>query len=124
MRSVSAIASSQIPPAGDALNDQPCRGLLAPCARLLTGNFQSDEQRIEAAYARALSRAPKDKEKQSLLEFLKSQREYYNPNAEEAAKLLKTGIVPVPAPIKAPELAAWTQVCRVVLNLHETITRY
>ena len=22
------------------------------------------------------------------------------------------------------ELAAWTQVCRVILNLHETITRY
>jgi len=26
--------------------------------------------------------------------------------------------------VNEPELAAWTQVCRVVLNLHETITRY
>ena len=25
---------------------------------------------------------------------------------------------------KQTELAAWTQVCRVILNLHETITRY
>ena len=24
----------------------------------------------------------------------------------------------------ADELAAWTQVCRIILNLHETITRY
>jgi hypothetical protein len=93
-------------------------------ANLLTSNFQSDEQRIDAAFARALSRAPKVKEKQSLLEFLKSQREYYTPNAGEAAKLIKTGIAPAPAAIKPPELAAWTQVCRVVLNLHETITRY
>ena len=39
-------------------------------------------------------------------------------------------VVGQPFPVAVPnnaaetELAAWTQVCRVILNLHETITRY
>ena len=93
-------------------------------SRLLGGAATTDPQKINAAYEQALSREPKTKEKQSLLEFLKSQRDYYAPHPEEAKKLLKTGIAPVPAKVDAPELAAWTQVCRVILNLHETITRY
>jgi len=59
-----------------------------------------------------------------LLEFLKQQRDYYTPHPDEAEKLLKVGFAPQPSNIAAPELAAWTQVCRVILNLHETITRY
>jgi hypothetical protein len=30
----------------------------------------------------------------------------------------------VPEGLDRAELAAWTEVCRVILNLHETITRY
>ena len=42
---------------------------------------------------------------------------------DEAKQLLHAGIAP--GLTKDPvELAAWTQVCRVILNLHETITRY
>ena len=41
-----------------------------------------------------------------------------------AAKLLSVGIAPAPGPDADPvELAAWTNTCRVILNLHETITR-
>jgi hypothetical protein len=93
-------------------------------ANLLSGKPCSEEQRISEAYERALSREPKQKEELSLLEFLKQQRDYYTPHPDEAEKLLKIGIAPPAANIAAPELAAWTQVCRVILNLHETITRY
>ena len=34
-----------------------------------------------------------------------------------------TGQSPIPADIDPAELAAWTSVARVLLNLHETITR-
>jgi len=83
----------------------------------------SDESRIKAIYLRALARLPKDAERASLLTFLESQRAVFKATPEDATKLLATGLKPVPA-ASAPELAAWTSVCRVVLNLHETITRY
>ena len=41
----------------------------------------------------------------------------------DAQKLLATGLRPLPQGNPA-ELAAWTSLCRVVLNLQETITRY
>lgn len=60
--------------------------------------------RIAIAYERALGRPPKPSETQSLLRFLDQQRET--------------------APQDARELYAWTQLCRVILNLHETISIY
>jgi hypothetical protein len=37
--------------------------------------------------------------------------------------LIKTGEAPVAKNVDAAELAAWTNVTRVILNLHETINR-
>jgi hypothetical protein len=36
---------------------------------------------------------------------------------------LKVGFTPPPAQADPSELAAWTHVTRVILNLHETLTR-
>jgi hypothetical protein len=93
-------------------------------ARVLSSASSNDDQRLVFAFQRALMRSPNDKEKKSLLNFLSEQREHYKGNNEEAAKLLKIGNAPEPRKASAEELAAWTQVCRVILNLHETITRY
>ena len=41
----------------------------------------------------------------------------------EASKLLDQGESPMPRKIGRPELAAWTQVASILLNLDETITR-
>ena len=43
---------------------------------------------------------------------------------EEAEKLIKTGRGPARHDLGDSELAAWTTVCRVILNLHETISVY
>jgi hypothetical protein len=93
-------------------------------ARLLAMPNGSDEDRLERAFEIALTRPIKDKEKQSLLTFLAAQREYYGKNSEDATKLLRIGNASEPKTASADELAAWTQVCRVVLNLQETITKY
>jgi hypothetical protein len=37
--------------------------------------------------------------------------------------LLKIGQTPLPKDLDQSELAAWTNIARVILNLHETITR-
>ena len=60
----------------------------------------------------------------SLEKFLAAQRSEYTGHPEDAKELLQVGNMPEPRVASAPELAAWTQVCRVVLNLHETITCY
>jgi hypothetical protein len=82
-----------------------------------------DETKIQTVYLRTLARQPKPREKQSLLSFLKTQRETFKATPDEASKLLMTGLRPAPKG-DASELAAWTSLCRVALNLHETITRY
>jgi hypothetical protein len=84
----------------------------------------SDSGRIDTIYQRALCRLPSDAERDSLMGFLAEQRKYYGANAADAAALCTVGNSPAPAGINEPELAAWTTVCRVVLNLHESITRY
>lgn len=89
-------------------------------AESLTG---SDTERLEQVFLRLLARPPTEKERTSLLTFLAGQRDAWRAVPEDAQKLLATGLRPLPQGDPA-ELAAWTSLCRVVLNLHETITRY
>ncbi len=90
--------------------------------RVLT-TANDDDARLELAYELAIARSPKSQEKQSLLKLLESQREHYRTVADDADKLVHVGILPAKC-ADEPELAAWTAVTRVILNLHETITRY
>jgi hypothetical protein len=93
-------------------------------AGLLSSARASDRARIEAAYQKALGRAPKSKEIASLDHFLHEQRAYYKEKPEDAKRLLRVGARSASAAVDEAEVAAWTQVCRVVLNLHESVTRY
>jgi hypothetical protein len=97
-------------------------------ARVLAGNAMGDDDvddgRLDYIFRQALCRSPEPAEQRSLTTFLAEQRSYYNFHKDDADKLVHTGIAPVAAGIDESELAAWATVCRVVLNLHETITRY
>ena len=92
--------------------------------RLLLPAKKSDAQRLDSAFELALARPARDKEKASLLKFLAKQREHFQQENDEPVKLMKVGIAVPPKGIDKSELAAWTQVCRVILNLQETVTRY
>ncbi|WP_395091583.1 PSD1 and planctomycete cytochrome C domain-containing protein [Armatimonas sp.] len=94
-------------------------------ARVLAASLKAktDDAKLSEIYQRALARSPKPQEKVSLLAFLAKVRTEYATRPDDAKKLLAIGLAPTPVG-NAPELAAWTSVCRVVLNLHETITRY
>src|SRR5207244_6597320 len=52
-------------------------------AKVLAAGDRTDEQRLGAAFERALARPAKEKEKQSLLKFLAAQREHYQQAADE-----------------------------------------
>jgi hypothetical protein len=92
-------------------------------ARLLTAPGADDTARLTQAFELAVARPPRAKEKDSLLDFLETQRDHYRATPEDAEKLVRIGTVPR-APGDPAELAAWTSLCRVVLNSQEVITRY
>ena len=92
--------------------------------RLLRSAPEDDDARIRRAFELALARPPKGSETDSLRRFLARQREQAAADPGAAARFLRVGRHPVPPGTDEPELAAWTQVARVVLNLQETITRY
>ncbi len=83
-----------------------------------------DDQRLDLIYEKALARPVEASERKSLEKFLNTQREYYQAHLEDAKKLMRVGLTVEPKVATDAELAAWTQVCRVVFGLHETITRY
>jgi hypothetical protein len=83
-----------------------------------------DDDRIRHALQLALSRSPKPGEVEGLMSFLAKQRESYKNSPADAVAFLKTGFSDPGTGQDPTELAAWTLLCRVILNLHETITRY
>jgi hypothetical protein len=57
------------------------------------------------------------------LALLREERVRFQADPEATRTLLAVGKRPVPGDVPGAELAAWTQVSRLVLNLHETVTR-
>jgi Protein of unknown function (DUF1553)/Protein of unknown function (DUF1549) len=82
-----------------------------------------DAAKLQRAFSAALGRPASAEESGPLLKFLAKQRTAYALQADAASALLRTGLAPLPPEEQRAEVAAWTQVCRVILNLHETITR-
>ena len=78
--------------------------------------------RMELAVQRALQRPPTQAELELLGELLDSERARFAADPEAARALVSVGQAPVPGG-DLVERAAWTQVCRTLLNLHETLTR-
>jgi hypothetical protein len=79
---------------------------------------------VREEFLRLLSREPNAREEGSLQKFFETQLAYYRSKPAEASKLLAIGYHRLPLDTDAPELAAWTSVARVLMNLNETIVRY
>jgi hypothetical protein len=79
--------------------------------------------RIRWAWKQALDRLPRLDELATVQQLVQKQLEEYKENPEAAQALLKIGQMPAVKDLDRAELAAWTSVARVLLNLHETITR-
>ena len=92
-------------------------------ARIVRDGGHSDTERLRYAYRRALQRDPTTGESDLLLELYRRHLAQYQADTKAALALLNVGDARPPADANPAELAAWTSVARVVLNLHETITR-
>jgi hypothetical protein len=84
-----------------------------------------DSGRLEWLMWRAVGRAPESLELESLTQLLiESRQRLADPAAATAvAGLDNPHLPPPPADVSPHELAAWTIVCRAVLNLDETISK-
>jgi hypothetical protein len=91
--------------------------------KTLSAGGNNDAARITRAFERATGRRPNEQETAVLIELLENHRKQFADKPEEARKLIAVGDAPVPENVGAIELAAWTSVCRAILNLHETMTR-
>ena len=93
-------------------------------AQKLLTEARSDKARIKVAYLHALGREPTVTENRTLQSFLKRERKRFRKEQNETAPYLEIGLnAPEPNEPQV-ELAALTSLCRAILNLHETITRY
>ncbi len=98
------------------------------CARVLAQRTlaeagPTDADRLSFAFRQATARRPDAFERETLTKLLATNRATYQADAKAAGALLKVGLAPLPKDVGPAELAAWTAVCRVVLNLSETLTR-
>lgn len=106
------------------LNDPVFTEAARVFAQRLLVTAGGDAGKLTTAFHLALSRSPKAAEAASLTAFLSEQRKYFQANGADAEKVAALGNAPHTAGVDPAELAAWANVCRVILNLHETITRY
>jgi hypothetical protein len=91
--------------------------------RILREGGASVGDRLTWAFGCALSRKPKDADLKVLADLHDRHLREYVDDKAAAQKLLTTGAHTLPPNADVAELAAWTSVARVILNLHETITR-
>lgn len=93
-------------------------------SRIIDEGGQTVTDRINWAYHMALSRLPQPKELELMTSLYEKHQSEYANNLDAASALVAAGEAPTTQGVVTAELAAWTSVARVILNLHETITRY
>ena len=105
--------------------------LFLECARALAmktliDGGKLDSERIAYAFRRATARLPDETESAALLALLAKQTERFSqPDARpwDLAATDPASPPALPAGITPAQAAGWTAVCRVILNLDETITK-
>ncbi|HVY91132.1 MAG TPA: DUF1553 domain-containing protein, partial [Bryobacteraceae bacterium] len=108
----------------DLLNDP----IFVEAARVFAENIldkggKTVDSQLTWAFERSLERKPDAVELKALRDVYHSAALHFETDRKGAAGLLAIGEAPVPAEMKTEDLATMTSVARVILNLHEAITR-
>ena len=104
----------------DVQHVEAARGL---ATRLLAEASGDDASRIAWLYRTVLARRPQPAEAAVVADTLAGHRKRYAADGEAARKLVAHGESKPPESLPAGELAAWTLVANMMLNLDETLTR-
>jgi hypothetical protein len=90
---------------------------------IMTDGGATIEQRLTYAFRLATSRKPTVKEIAVLQKVFTDQLAAFRKDPEQAKKLLGVGMAPRNEKLDPAELAAWTMIASVILNLDETMTK-
>ena len=90
---------------------------------ILEQGGRSLKSRLDWAFLRALGRQPTQEERRILSELHRKNLARFRTDPTGAGDLARAGEAPGAPNEKASDLAAMTSVARVILNLHEVITR-
>jgi hypothetical protein len=97
------------------------------CAQALAAHVleakQDQPERIDYAFRRVLARPPTDAERAELLRLLDQQRAHIAEGWVDTKVLAGKRVEDLPKGVSPTQLAAWTTVSRVLLNLDETMTK-
>jgi hypothetical protein len=91
--------------------------------RMMREGGKRPEERIEYACRLALARPPKPAEAQVLADTLRQFQARYRADGKAAEQFLSHGDAPRDRKLDARDLAAYTSVASLVLNLDETVTK-
>jgi len=91
--------------------------------RIMAEAGERSDDRISLAFRYALSREPDAQELEVLRALYHKHLMEYTEDKAAATALTRAGMAPTLSDLDAADVAAWTSVTRVILNLHETITR-
>jgi mono/diheme cytochrome c family protein len=91
--------------------------------RMMTEAGPTADERIALAFRLATARLPSANESAVLKKTFEDQWAFFRNDASAATKLLSTGEAPRNEKLDPAELAAWTTVASVILNLDETVTK-
>jgi hypothetical protein len=91
--------------------------------RIVTECQGDDSQRIVWAWQQVLQRDPSEEEMKIASELFEQHLTVYQENPATAESLLAVGQTSLPENIDKVQAAAWTHIARVLINLHESITR-
>lgn len=92
-------------------------------AKILKADHATDLARIHAAFTQVTGRTALEHELDLLDEALQKELARYKDDTEAAEKLLLIGDSPSSG-LPASRHAAWTNLCQLLFNLSETVTRY
>ncbi len=91
--------------------------------RMMVEGGASKEQRVEYGFRLVLARSPKPEQRVVLLKTLEEFEFSYRRDAGQAVEYLKQGESPVRPGLDMVELAAYTGLASLLLNLDQSITK-
>ncbi len=105
------------------LNDPVYIEAAQALARRIIKEATDTDKRVEAMFFRCTSRQPDEKELAILQQLLEDVHTHMQDQPDQAMKLATNPIGPLPEGVEAVELAAWTIVANVILNLDEMLMK-
>lgn len=104
----------------DPISMETAQGL---AQRVLREGGTTDASRLEYAFRCCVSRKPSKDEAKELEALLQKQLDRFSAKDAKPLELASNEVSKLPSGINEAQLAAWTAVSRVLLNLDETITK-